>query len=155
MDGVPWDKGRVITCGYSAQATIYAMILGGVMITVALIRGSRRFKSSMPLALYCSAAISAACHLCTDNEHALLPVKWGEIVVKSSPSSSIHSDQEKSRYGAARECSSSVSDHESLDAGEEARLSGGTNVEPSATRNFHCSFTSGEVVKLDITRDYI
>jgi hypothetical protein len=44
--------------------------------------GLRRYKSGMPLAGSCSAALSAACHpLADEPDVALLPVKWGVVSV--------------------------------------------------------------------------
>ena len=63
----------------SNSAILTAILLGGIMLLVALGMGSRRFKSSMPLAGSCSMAIAAACHRPEDDiDAAYLPVQWGE-----------------------------------------------------------------------------
>ncbi|KAI9375881.1 hypothetical protein BJX61DRAFT_539336 [Aspergillus egyptiacus] len=147
IQGAPVDHHKMMTCGYSPQAIIYAMILGGVLIAAALILGSRRFKSSIPLMLHCSAAISAACHPCTEGNHALMPVQWGEIVVHST-STTGQSDQE----GDQSETEGSV--NRSLQAVKGAALSHLAGVQSSIPRYFHCSFTSMEVVEPHMSRLY-
>lgn len=71
---------RLITCGYSPMAIIFAVVLGISMMIVILGLGFRHFKNSMPLAGSCSAAISAACHPPPGGGDALKPVMWGEVL---------------------------------------------------------------------------
>ncbi|XHG08480.1 hypothetical protein AWENTII_011577 [Aspergillus wentii] len=67
------------TAAWSPMATIFAIILGALMLTVLLGLGLRRFKSRMPNAGSCSAAISAACHPPSDDRDAAVKaVMWGE-----------------------------------------------------------------------------
>ncbi|KAJ5664257.1 hypothetical protein N7507_004988, partial [Penicillium longicatenatum] len=63
-----------------------------ITVVVFFILMLRRFKSaSIPLALNCSAALSAACHRPPDdNDAAEKPVKWGEVVGMKVPNLSTH-----------------------------------------------------------------
>lgn len=70
---------RLIACGYSPIALAFAIILGFVMLCTILGLGLKRFETNMPLAVSCSAAISAACHPPPGDDHALKPLMWGEI----------------------------------------------------------------------------
>lgn len=81
LHGVAQDGEEVVTCGYSPVAIIFAIIVGASLLVVAILLGMRRFRSQMPLAGQCSAAISAACHPMTTagGNHALKPVQWGEV----------------------------------------------------------------------------
>ena len=80
---------RLIACGYSPIALMVAILLGFVMVCIILGMGFRRFRTNMPLAVSCSAAISAACHPPPgDNDHALKPVMWGETSAPQVDSSS-------------------------------------------------------------------
>jgi hypothetical protein len=49
-------------CEYSPLAIILVLALGIFMIAFIVATGFKRFKSGMPIAASCSAAISAACH---------------------------------------------------------------------------------------------
>lgn len=70
---------RLIACGYSPIALMVAILLGFVMVCTILGMGLKHFRTNMPLAVSCSAAISAACHPPPgDDDHALKPVMWGE-----------------------------------------------------------------------------
>ncbi|RDW67478.1 uncharacterized protein DSM5745_09344 [Aspergillus mulundensis] len=183
--GEPYSSEDTITCGYSPQAIIYAMILGGVLVGAALVLGLRRFKSRMLLAAYCSAAISAACHPCVEGDHALRPVQWGEIVVDSSPPQ--HEDEQASaserersegdpltgeegdtvatdsgsypanenERGSASEVDSGDSDPLTGEAGDTPTNQNGSDSDSGNIRYFHCSFTSAEVVVPDASRQYI
>lgn len=53
---------RLIACGYSPIALMVAILLGFVMVCTILGMGLKHFRTNMPLAVSCSAAISAACH---------------------------------------------------------------------------------------------
>ncbi|PYI10621.1 hypothetical protein BO78DRAFT_458425 [Aspergillus sclerotiicarbonarius CBS 121057] len=67
-------------CGFSPIAIFIILILEGVALFSLLALAIRPFKSPMPLAAHCSAAISAACHPPTgDRDAALKPVMWGEV----------------------------------------------------------------------------
>lgn len=69
-----------ITCGYSSIAIIFVLIVGILMVLALIGLGLRRFRSGMPLAISCSAAISAACHRGPDDANAaVLPVQWGAV----------------------------------------------------------------------------
>ncbi|PYH81230.1 hypothetical protein BO82DRAFT_311044 [Aspergillus uvarum CBS 121591] len=75
-------------CGFSPMAIFMTIILLGMAMGALLLLGARRFKSLMPLAAHCSAAISAACHPPPGDEGAAFqPVMWGEV---SHPESSTH-----------------------------------------------------------------
>jgi hypothetical protein len=80
------ENGATInTCGYSPIAIIFAIGLGSLMVLTLPILGLRRFKSNIPVAGSCSAAISAACHPpMTNKEAAQKCVMWGEIVLENS-----------------------------------------------------------------------
>ncbi|OJJ99036.1 hypothetical protein ASPACDRAFT_61701 [Aspergillus aculeatus ATCC 16872] len=76
-------------CGFSPMAIFMTIILLGLALCALLLLGARRFKSPMPLAAHCSAAISAACHPPPGDEAAAFqPVMWGDV---SHPESSTHS----------------------------------------------------------------
>lgn len=151
---------KTITCGYSPQAIILAMILGGVLIGGSIVLGMRRFKSSMPLALYCSAAISAACHPCTEGDHGMKPVQWGEIMSDSSSFSSSHPSL-SSDTGDHGESSSDSRPQSRINSTGTLQYRGrtasrdGTGLDTSNYGYFHCSFTSAEVVEPDVSRQYI
>ena len=72
------------TCGYSPKALLGAV---GIMVLMAVMifgLSYRRFKEPrMPLAMNCSATISAACHRpVRDADAAFKPVMWGEVDMK-------------------------------------------------------------------------
>lgn len=68
------------SCGYSPIAIITAIPLGSILVLIVLLNGCRRYKSNMPLAGSCNAAISAACHRPQgDTEAAVLPLLWGAV----------------------------------------------------------------------------
>ena len=75
------DIGALVsTCGYSNIAIISFIFLGSLLVLIVLIIGFHRFQSKMPLAISCSAAISAACHPPEmDTDAAVKPVKWGVV----------------------------------------------------------------------------
>ena len=79
-DGNEDQGANVLTCGYSCIAIIFTIVVGGLMVLTALAMGCRRLKPGIPLAGYCSAAISGACHPPADDMHAsVLPVMWGVL----------------------------------------------------------------------------
>jgi hypothetical protein len=83
--GDPYNNnsvGSVSTVGYSPMATIFCLGVGIIMLAALIVIGLRRYKSAMPLAGSCSAAISAACHSPpSDADASFLPLKWGVIEV--------------------------------------------------------------------------
>ncbi|XHG03465.1 hypothetical protein AWENTII_006769 [Aspergillus wentii] len=52
----------IISCGYSPPAIVICLSVSGVLIAYLVGMGCRRFKSGMPIAGSCSAAISATCY---------------------------------------------------------------------------------------------
>lgn len=67
--------------GYSPFFIFLSLLVGSLMLAILLGLSLRRFKSEMPLAGLCSAAISAACHPPKDDLNAALGlVKWGETM---------------------------------------------------------------------------
>ncbi|KAL2848856.1 hypothetical protein BJY01DRAFT_246232 [Aspergillus pseudoustus] len=115
----PADIVKVVTCGYSPAAIIFAIMLGSLLVIAVVGMGMRLFPSPMPLAAQCSAAISAACHPLTgEGNHALEPVRWGEEVTVDGGLSGNSSSRD---------------------------LLGQDGNEMDMPRVFHCSFTSAEV----------
>lgn len=79
----------VNSCGWSPVALICAIIVGSVMILTLLGLSTRSFRSVIPLAGSCSAAISAACHPPDDDvDAAIKPIMWGEICSSANRSHS-------------------------------------------------------------------
>lgn len=69
-----------VLCGYSPPAILAVFIIGVIMVCIAIAVGRLRFRTGMPVAGSCSAAISALCHIpeSEDGEEAArMPVKWG------------------------------------------------------------------------------
>ncbi|OOF93839.1 hypothetical protein ASPCADRAFT_132185 [Aspergillus carbonarius ITEM 5010] len=67
-------------CGFSPIAIFIILILEGVALVSLLALALRPFKSPMPVAAHCSAAISAACHPpAGDRDAGLKAVMWGEV----------------------------------------------------------------------------
>ncbi|PYI03206.1 hypothetical protein BO78DRAFT_410014 [Aspergillus sclerotiicarbonarius CBS 121057] len=147
---------QVIACGYAPIAIVFAVILGVVMTSTIFGLSMRWFDSRMPIASSCSAAISAACHPQGGDEHALKPVKWGEIPVPSS----------QTKAGVSVDINS-LSDAES----DDGDLGRGTRVGERWRERYyspldgeaagqdgtygHCSFTSEEVITPDPSRVYM
>ena len=76
------------TCGYSPIATLFAIILGFLVLLVGIANGIRKVSVDMPFAGSCSAVISAACHPPkTDVNASLKRVKWG-VVAEGNPNGS-------------------------------------------------------------------
>jgi uncharacterized membrane protein YhdT len=72
------------TCGYSPLAIILVIIVALLMAAFAVLVGLKRFKSGMPLAGSCSAAISAACHPVPGLGKTVMtdaPLQWGVMGV--------------------------------------------------------------------------
>ncbi|KXX81510.1 hypothetical protein MMYC01_202482 [Madurella mycetomatis] len=68
-------------CGWSPPGLISVIIIGGFMIIFLVATGCQRLSSeTMPVAGSCSAAISAACHQVSYDEHAWKePLQWGAV----------------------------------------------------------------------------
>lgn len=74
---------ELLTCAWSSIAIITAMIFGAILLLLLCLSGCRRYKPGMPLAGSSSAAISAACHPPeTDEDAAVLPVRWGSVRIE-------------------------------------------------------------------------
>lgn len=62
---------------------IWVIIGGSVMLILAVVEGSRRLPTVMPVAGSCSAAIAAACHPVKvenlDPDDVYRPVQWGAM----------------------------------------------------------------------------
>ncbi|KAL3487464.1 hypothetical protein BJX62DRAFT_253912 [Aspergillus germanicus] len=156
--GEPYIQGEVVTCGYNPVAIIFGIVVGGAMPIVAILLGLRRFRSRMPLAAQCSAAISAACHPMTsaeangEEEHALRPVMWGELPgIYTSPSPLAFenrvSDSEEQLSGSGS--GSGREDRRDMLPSQEHL---GEN--PLESGYYHCSFTSEEVFEPSTSRLY-
>lgn len=132
------------------MAIILAIFVGGLMILAILCLGIRRFKSDIPIAGSCSAAISAACHPLTGKGHELRAIQWGEI---QAPSEHDIVSTQATKQAASQSVSSLQSI--GLDAGEESSTQlGGSHIhllDPAGQGSYvgeghgHCSFTSDEV----------
>ncbi|KAE8136603.1 hypothetical protein BDV38DRAFT_283815 [Aspergillus pseudotamarii] len=113
-------------CGYSPISIFIGLLVSSVAILALLGLSCRRLKSCMPLATYCSAAISAACHPPPDYHDATLkPVMWGEV--PRDMSDGLDGDRSTAYNGA-----------------------GPDSLEAYA----HCTFTSKEVVTPNPVRLY-
>ncbi|KAJ5963319.1 uncharacterized protein N7479_003195 [Penicillium vulpinum] len=149
--GVPQKSypGVLVTCGYSPVAIIFGIVVGGLLPIVALLLGLRRFRSHMPLAGQCSAAISAACHpRTTAIDHALKPVQWGEVPDRVL-SHGIFSNTITT--GVEYEPRSSLESHE-----QRLSLAAGLDVNDFGAVSFlHCTFTSEDVSEPSTSRLYL
>ncbi|CAI7579935.1 unnamed protein product [Penicillium pancosmium] len=140
----------VVCCGYSPVAIIFAIALGSVLASTAVLLGFRRFKSRMPLAIECSVAISAMCHPLSGNDHALGPVKWGELFGRS-----ICDEIDLSASTANLEL---CGNQPIVECHAKGQIPSNTHTERPATSEssfFHCSFTSEDVSDPSISRLYI
>lgn len=158
---------RLVGCGYSPIALIFAIFLGSLMVCTVIGLGMRRFSSNMPLAASCSAAISAACHPPPGDQHALKPIMWGDIPVKkvnhSRRTGSESNDEEATNHS---ESSSDTRDREPdredsrpyQRQGEESDTHSLTESNGPGEEIFagygHCSFSSLEVITPDPLRLY-
>jgi hypothetical protein len=118
----------VTTCCYSLAAIFLTLVIGGSAIATLPGTSLKMFKSGMPLASSCSAAISAACHpLDWDQDAALKPVMWGEVMAlaEDTESSSFNGEADESERRWETE-----------------------------TEYPHCSFSSGEVNTPDKNTKY-
>ncbi|KAL4892330.1 hypothetical protein BDV59DRAFT_193836 [Aspergillus ambiguus] len=117
------DYGAETACSFSLKAMFLTILLGSLAMAVLIGLGFRRFRSDMPLASSCSAAISAACHPAPkDTEASLKPVKWGEILRRPK-------------------------EPEDREHGRSDGLSGDNRGVTTEATYAHCSFTSEEVMK--------
>ncbi|CAG8889269.1 unnamed protein product [Penicillium egyptiacum] len=77
----------ISSMGHNRLAIFISILVGAFMVCLLIGVSFRRFKSEMPLAGACSAAISAACHPPKDEDLSHVargPVMWGETVASSS-----------------------------------------------------------------------
>ncbi|THC99990.1 hypothetical protein EYZ11_000569 [Aspergillus tanneri] len=80
IDGTVIDRWSTTRCGYSLVALLTTIIVGAIATIAFLVLGLRKYKSNMPLPLYSSVEISAACHPPQDDkDSALKPVMWGAV----------------------------------------------------------------------------
>ncbi|KAJ5501985.1 hypothetical protein N7463_004859 [Penicillium fimorum] len=130
------------TCGYSPVAIIFAIIVGGSLPIVAMALGLRRFRSHMPLAGQCSAAISAACHPMTlAVDHAVKPVQWGVV-----------SDRVLSHGTFSHTITTDVD----CEADQRPSLATELDINDSRSVGFsHCSFTSEDVCEPSTSSVYL
>ncbi|KAL4962442.1 uncharacterized protein BDV14DRAFT_191554 [Aspergillus stella-maris] len=146
----PSDE-QIVAIAHSPVATVFAIIVGGLLPIASLLLGLRRFKSLMPLAAECSAAISAACHppMPSDDDsanHALKPVQWGEVpggveALGLSPLTfSMRIMEDGGGNGSSQQL---VSFSNSLNGTHQAH--GLRSGAPPESELYHCSFSSGEV----------
>ncbi|KAL4883546.1 hypothetical protein BJY04DRAFT_226567 [Aspergillus karnatakaensis] len=148
---IPFDQNgtreigdEVVTCGYSPVAIIFAIVVGGCLLLASILLGLRPFRSHMPLAAQCSAAISAACHPGTststldDVDDALKPVQW-EDGIDSSRGAEFGSDDRREMLAGT-----------TLDNEPEMHWSGAME-----SGYYHCSFTSEEVFEPSMGKVYI
>lgn len=78
------------SCGYSPRAVLGSVILLSSLALILLVFGLCRFKSSIPVTMSRSAAISAACHPPeTDKNAAQKPVMWRKVDSESQVRDSI------------------------------------------------------------------
>lgn len=83
MRGHPDTSSEISSLASSRAPLFISVVLGAFMICVLFGISFRKFKSDMPLAGTCSAAISAACHPLSDEdkENAVLgQIGWGETI---------------------------------------------------------------------------
>ncbi|KAL4939673.1 hypothetical protein BDV06DRAFT_198363 [Aspergillus oleicola] len=159
---LPSDE-EIVSVGHSSVATIFTIVVGGLLPIASLLLGLRRFKSPMPLAGECSAAISAACHPPTpstddDANHALKPVQWGEVpggYQSPNLSALTFSNRVTGEMDPRTQSESQqrlISYSNSLDDSDQRHGSGSCTVESGV---YHCSFSSGEVYEPSKGRLYI
>ena len=123
--GSPVPNGQLVACGFSPIAIIFSMSLGGLMVCTILGVGMKRYKTNIPLAVSCSAAISAACHPPPGGGDPLKPIKWGEIPEQPARSDSRTSsgEAETGEEEIALPSLSSLRPESSLDIGRYHELS--------------------------------
>ncbi|KAJ9224610.1 hypothetical protein DTO021C3_722 [Paecilomyces variotii] len=172
MYGKLMSNDRIVTCGFSPIAIIFAIGLGCLMVFAVLGLGLRWYQSNMPLVHGCSAAISAACHpLTDDNEHALKPIMWGEIPIRKEdnkaligerlsspdrvacPTSSLPSRNKDYEIIRTRELVADAADDD--DASENSPSPWHYTAKLDEGQYGHCSFTSGDVIAPSPVRLYV
>lgn len=123
--GNPVPEEQLVACGFSPIAIIFSMSLGGLMVCTILGVGMKRYKTNIPLAVSCSAAISAACHPPPGGGDPLKPIKWGEIPEQPARSDSRTSsgEAETGEEEIALPSLSSLRPESSLDIGRYHELS--------------------------------
>ncbi|KAI9044647.1 uncharacterized protein KD926_011617 [Aspergillus affinis] len=78
IDGELVERWSTTRCGYSLVAILTTLIVGAIATLTLVGLGLRKYKSNMPLPIYSSVEISAACHPPPDDQDAALkPVMWG------------------------------------------------------------------------------
>lgn len=156
------DRGDSISvCGYSPIAIIATLIFGGLMTLAFVLLGMRKYKSPVPLAGNCSAAISAACHPpANDRNAAFKPVMWGEVATEEDEDGAavpnidsqtrplMGSDGDRSDAATADTPRVDISDDDDSDDENVRR-------ERIRTEYGHCCFASKEVVTPSAGRLYI
>lgn len=158
---------RLVSCGYSPIAIIFAISLGSLMVCTIISLGMRRFSSNMPLAASCSAAISAACHPPPGDQHALKPVMWGEIPVKKvnhSRRTGSETDYEEAMNHSESSFDTRAREPDGEDSSPYQRQGEASDThlltesngpsEESFAGCGHCSFSSLEVITPDPLRLY-
>ncbi len=76
------DSERSIsTLGYSFMPMLTAITIGAMTVLIGILHGFRLYKPGIPLVGSCSAAISAACHVPSEDDMSAAeqPVKWGVV----------------------------------------------------------------------------
>ncbi|KAL4913092.1 hypothetical protein BDW62DRAFT_214530 [Aspergillus aurantiobrunneus] len=154
INGATNPDDEIVTCGYSPVAIIFAIVVGGALPLASMLLGLRRFRSPMPLAAQCSAAISAACHPTTsstddDSNHALKPIQWGEI---PEPYASSGPLTFSNRISRDMDSASGNDDRRMMLPADIEQLSAYREVEAGV---YHCSFTSEDVCQPKRGRMYI
>ncbi|RAL07797.1 uncharacterized protein BO97DRAFT_446566 [Aspergillus homomorphus CBS 101889] len=126
------EQGSSRGCCYSPMAMFITLWVGLLGLGLLLAVGARQFKSHMPLATHCSAAISAACHPPPADEGAATkPLMWGEI-----PREGVEEVPEVTEYPYPH-----PHPHPGKEVGDGAGYA-------------HCSFTSLAVVTPNLVRLY-
>ncbi|KAL5338375.1 hypothetical protein BJX70DRAFT_366905 [Aspergillus crustosus] len=174
QDGVREAGDEVVTCGYSPVAIIFAIVVAVCLLLASMLLGLRRFRSNMPLAAQCSAAISAACHPGTapvhgdDHiDHAVKAVQWGEIPgIYHAPSPLTFSNLvDGARSDASREGYSGAGSGSGSGSEDQREILGRTELRSSEedlrwsgaveSGFYHCGFTSGDVFEPSPEKLYI
>ncbi|KAL5355107.1 hypothetical protein BJX96DRAFT_170355 [Aspergillus floccosus] len=123
----------VDACGWSPMALISSIAVGSVMVLALIALGLRKFRSCIPLAGSCSAAISATCHPPRgDSSAPLEAIIWGEV----ESSESVVNGLDSANTGTTVE-------RMDIDNGYQRGCFG------------HCSFTSWEVARPSASQVYI
>lgn len=105
---------RLIACGYSPMAIIFATILISLLLFLVLGLRYKHFRASMPLAGSCSEIISAACHPPPGGGDPLKPVMWGEIPMSKATHTDTGTGSVQEHNGETTECTVSGLDSNSF-----------------------------------------